>query len=474
MKWRPPARGSMLVLVLVAFLSAAVPAQAAVTVNTGADSGAAGGCMGLPGDCSLRQAVAKAEPGEAVVVPAGTYTLTLDWIKVTKGIAIEGANADSTQVVADGPIHAFVVESAAPATISGMSITAGHVTSGPEISSFLHGGAVYNTGGSSLTLDRVSVSGTTLETTEAFPGAIRGAGIANNGTLAISGSTISGNVERAAGAPYGSQGAGLFNSGGSVSILNSTIAGNSQGASSGASSSGSGIENVIDSAIALTNVTVAGNSGSAAIRNSDTVKAVNTIVANGTSGNCAGTTLTSLGHNLESADDCGFHAGGDQAGKDPLLTALAGNGGATATLPLREGSPAIDAADQAFCPATDQRGVVRPQRSGCDVGAFELEPASAAAPTSSAFRFGKLKRNKRRGTATLTVIVPGPGTLALGGRKVRPQSTSETKLLIRARGKAKRRLARKGRVKVRVRVTYTPTGGMPASMARNVQLIKLR
>jgi hypothetical protein len=472
MKRRPPARGSMLVLALVAFLSAALPAQAAVTVNTTTDPEAAGGCMGLPGDCSLRQAVAKAEPGDTVVVPAGTYTLTLGWISIAKGIAVQGAGADSARVVAEGPIHAFQVESPAPATISGMSITAGHVTSGPTISFFLHGGAVYNTPGSWLTLQGVSVSGTTLETTEAFPGPIRGAGIANNGTLTVSDSTVSGNVEEAAGAGNGSQGAGLFNSGGSASIVNSTIAGNSQVATPGTSSSGAGIENVGGGTVQLTNVTVAGNTGSAAIRNGSTLNAVNTIVANGPSGNCAGT-LTSLGHNLESADECGLHAAGDQVGKDPLLGALGGNGGPTSTMALAEGSPAIDAGDPAPCPTTDQRGVARPQRSGCDVGALELEPSSAAPPPSNAFRFGRLKRNKRRGTAVLTVVVPGPGTLALGGKKVVSQRTSGAKLLIKARGKAKRRLAGRGRVKVRFRVTYTPAGGTPASRSKSVQLIRL-
>ena len=467
-------RGSMPVLALVAFFAAVLPAQADVTVNTTTDSNAAGGCMGLPGDCSLRQAVAKAEPGEAVLVPAGTYTLTLDWISILKGIAVQGSGADSTTVVADGPIHAFVVESPAPATISRMSITAGHLTSGPAVSSFLHGGAIYNASGSSLTLEGVGVSGTTLETTDAFPGPIRGAGIANNGTLAISDSTVSDNVEKAAGAGNGSQGGGLFNSGGAVSILNSTIAGNSQVVMAGTNASGSGIENVGGGTVELTNVTVANNTGSAAIGNASTVNATNAIVANGPSGNCAGA-LTSLGHNLDSANQCGFGAAGDQTGKDPLLGPLAGNGGATATMALLEGSPAIDAGAPTPCPATDQRGVVRPQRSGCDVGAFELEPASvAAAAPSNAFRFGKLKRNKRRGTATLRVVLPGPGTLVLRGRKVARAKTSKAKLLIKARGKAKRRLARKGKMKVRFRVTYTPVGGAPASKSKSVKLIKRR
>jgi hypothetical protein len=54
---------------------------------------------------------------------------------------------------------------------------------------------------------------------------------------------------------------------------------------------------------------------------------------------------------------------------------LGSNGGFTQTIPLRPGSSAIDTGDNAFCPATDQRGVARPQASGCDIGAYEvLEP----------------------------------------------------------------------------------------------------
>jgi len=40
---------------------------------------------------------------------------------------------------------------------------------------------------------------------------------------------------------------------------------------------------------------------------------------------------------------------------------------------LQMASPAIDAAVLANCPATDQRGVPRPQGPGCDIGAFEVE-----------------------------------------------------------------------------------------------------
>ncbi|WP_428993621.1 choice-of-anchor Q domain-containing protein [Dokdonella fugitiva] len=61
---------------------------------------------------------------------------------------------------------------------------------------------------------------------------------------------------------------------------------------------------------------------------------------------------------------------------------------------LAEGSPAMDAGDSEFCPPIDQRGVERPNGSGCDLGAFEIEqerlfhdgfdglPVPEAAPSS--------------------------------------------------------------------------------------------
>ena len=39
---------------------------------------------------------------------------------------------------------------------------------------------------------------------------------------------------------------------------------------------------------------------------------------------------------------------------------------------LQADSPAIDAGNNANCPATDQRGVARPQGPTCDIGAYEL------------------------------------------------------------------------------------------------------
>jgi hypothetical protein len=56
---------------------------------------------------------------------------------------------------------------------------------------------------------------------------------------------------------------------------------------------------------------------------------------------------------------------------DPLLGALGYYGGSVQTIPLLPGSPAIDTANDGKCPATDARGVTRPQGTHCDIGAFE-------------------------------------------------------------------------------------------------------
>lgn len=70
---------------------------------------------------------------------------------------------------------------------------------------------------------------------------------------------------------------------------------------------------------------------------------------------------------------------------DPLLQPLADNGGATHTMALAPGSPAIDAG-VGECPTTDQRGTPRPQGAGCDIGAFEYlaAPPPTATPQPTA------------------------------------------------------------------------------------------
>ena len=95
---------------------------------------------------------------------------------------------------------------------------------------------------------------------------------------------------------------------------------------------------------------------------------------------CDGT-ITDGGYNLSSDADntCNFgDAKHDLVKTDPLLGALANNGGPTKTEILKKLSPAIDAipggAANCSSDADDQRGIGRPQPDGgkCDMGAVEL------------------------------------------------------------------------------------------------------
>ncbi|MEJ8672811.1 choice-of-anchor Q domain-containing protein [Streptomyces sp. MS1.AVA.1] len=79
-----------------------------------------------------------------------------------------------------------------------------------------------------------------------------------------------------------------------------------------------------------------------------------------------------MGHNIDSDGSCRLTAAGDLPSRDPLVGPLADNGGPTDTVALLPGSLALDAADG--CPATDQRGVARPQGAACDIGAYERTP----------------------------------------------------------------------------------------------------
>ena len=81
--------------------------------------------------------------------------------------------------------------------------------------------------------------------------------------------------------------------------------------------------------------------------------------------------LNSLGNNVFTDGTCA-NVASDQVVGDALLGLLADNGGPTLTHALLAGSPAIDAANTAVCPITDQRGVARD--AACDIGAFEFVP----------------------------------------------------------------------------------------------------
>jgi predicted outer membrane repeat protein len=85
------------------------------------------------------------------------------------------------------------------------------------------------------------------------------------------------------------------------------------------------------------------------------------------------------GYNFSDDTSCGFTAATSKVAtpNDPVLGALVNNGGPTDTLLPLAGSPLLDAIPTSVCSDVgvdlDQRGVSRPQGSGCDIGAVEVE-----------------------------------------------------------------------------------------------------
>ena len=239
--------------------------------------------------------------------------------------------------------------------------------------------------------DKMTLSGVTVHGNGSL-------GIDNEmpGQLVVIGSTISNNAGTGVSSSVG-QPVDTPLVPGSLAMTNSTVSGNLEG----------GI--ITGGDMVLLNVTIAHNTGPGVSRDDRpfpiTTTLANTIVANGTGPNCSGS-ITSLGHNLDSDGTCGLSGPGDLSGvgEEAGLLPLADNGGPTQTHALLLGgcqgdacvfgSIAIDAGDNSSCPATDQRGVLRPEdgdgRDGviCDIGAFELEgpppvPCPAGQPCPS-------------------------------------------------------------------------------------------
>jgi PKD repeat protein len=209
------------------------------------------------------------------------------------------------------------------------------------------GGGIH-VGGAGATLE---VAGSTLTGNQAANGGAVGGG---GGTTVLRNSTLSGNVATG-------NGGGVRSTGGSILLANATVTANT--AQTG---NGGGLSRLTAGAITVRNTIVAGNDDLTATVRPD----------------CAGA-IASEGHNLiGSTEGCAFASStGDQAGTagapiDPLIGALADNGGPTETHALQPGSPATGAGDPGApgsggtaCEERDQRGVARVD---CDVGAYEL------------------------------------------------------------------------------------------------------
>jgi CSLREA domain-containing protein len=340
---------------------------------------------------------------------ASTGTLTVDGTTVSFNTAGHSYYTDAAGGDGGG------IYNSGSATISTSTVasnSAGYGGSGGL------GGGIDNSG--SLTISGTTVSSNTAGAggdvgENTFGAGGDGGGIANtppSGTLSLDTSTVSSNTAGAAGTDSdfnGGGGGGIFVEAGTTTLTDSTIAsnnagqGSSWGGGTGCDSTGGGGSVTFGglgggvyffggAAPTATNVTIADNgaglggawngspcpayngAGGGFYTGNGDLALANSIVASSTVGlNCDGnfSVLQDDGHNLgfgDSSCPAGFATG------DPNLGPLQDNGGPTETMALGLGSAALDQVPSsgANCPASDQRGVTRPEGPACDIGAFEL------------------------------------------------------------------------------------------------------
>lgn len=321
------------------------------------------------GSGSLRAAIASAGAGETIVLGAGDYEVTSGDLVIEKNLTIVGAGARHTSIDAKKTHHGLLEINGGAVNVEKVKITGAEQLGG-------EGGGIALLGGAA-TLDEVEVTADSVTT-----GGDGGGIYAGGGThLTIYASTISDNLAY--------NGGGIYTSA-TTTIEDSTVAGNTAGSNT-RNGDGGGIQ--YGGSLTLVNDTIAdnesfngGDSGGGLWGGKASAK--NTIVADNFDNesaidNCTAT-LESTGPNLENGVECGFAAHGGLGKANPLLAALAANGGETETMALAHGSPAIDSGTDEGCPASDERGVKRPQGTACDIGALEFQPTSDLSIAQSA------------------------------------------------------------------------------------------
>ncbi len=201
--------------------------------------------------------------------------------------------------------------------------------------------------------------------------------------LKLTSSTVANNTATSRGGGISGTGPGV-----NFKIVNSTITGNrvlNTGSAGGIFSSGN-TSTIVNSTIAYNSVPDDDASVGAAFHGDISLR--NTIIAHNTGGwtgvwTCMGNWVNA-GNNIQYPGGTTYCDGipvGDpnlNPALNPALDAVT-PGGTTPTLALQIPSLAINGG--AECPATDQRGISRPQGTYCDIGAFELEGTVPAAFT---------------------------------------------------------------------------------------------
>lgn len=347
------------------------------TVNTTADTldvlPGDGNCADSGGMCSLRAAIMEAnelKPGSVITLPAGAYTFatgedgedaaTTGDLDIITSITINGAWANNTIIDAADQDSVFHVRPGGALSLNNLT-----VTNGTRIGD---GGGIRAVGpNASLTLLNVTVS----DNRAVFGGGIELVGA----TLIAQNSAIVNNQALDLDGGGAGNGGGIstttFGNASNLNLTNVTISTNS-------ALNGGGINLETNTNLTANNVTVAVNTAASAgggVRLAGGAASLsNSLLANNsaaTAKDCQGT-FTSTGDNLVSViTDCTLSPD-DIVTSTPRIDPLTINyPGKTPTHPLRINSLAMNAGTPVICAVSDQRGILRPQDTACDIGAYE-------------------------------------------------------------------------------------------------------
>jgi CSLREA domain-containing protein len=351
-------------------------------------------------DCSLREAInaANAALGDNTITfsllvfnTGKTITLAGSELSIEDNgaLTIDNLTGHHITIDANNASRVFYVNGAT-VSLNNLNITGGNSV-GREISG--NGGGIYNNGGT-LTIVNSTVS---RNSAKSFGGGLftaegslnlRDSNVSHNvadhsaglftirDTVEIEHCTLAGNVCRSvpvSGSSGGNGGGININSGSKVTLRNSTLSGNS-------AALGGGVLNyatlVMQSCTITNNIATypAPEVSGGGIYNAQgsTATLSNTIVDQnvGVVPDVQGT-YASQGFNLigDTTGSSGFGTTGDILNQPAGLDSLQDNGGPTHTHALLPRSPAINKGNSNL--SADQRGIVRPQGRGSDIGAYE-------------------------------------------------------------------------------------------------------
>jgi chitodextrinase len=320
---------------------------------------------------TITRSTASGTPTFRLFDVASSGSLTLDSLTLSNGQLASNGTTGGAGIYNHGNLTVSGTTFSGNASPSPNGVSGGAVSNSGQltVTTSLFTGNLAQEGASIFNQNSTSISQTTFLNNKAT--IYGGGGILNGfGTTTVSGSTFVGNTGPGGGAidndttmvvsnstfynnSDGGNGGGVVNNFGTITFIQSTLAGNK-------ASTGSNIHNFSYGGVTAT------------------VTLFMSIVADGIgANNCDsnGPPIIDNGYNLDSGSSCGFSSAHHSiSNTEPQLDALANNGGPTQTMALPVTSPAVDAIPTSVsgCSGSnDQRGVVRPQGAGCDIGAFE-------------------------------------------------------------------------------------------------------